>query len=632
MNVKLAFKILRQAPPGWLGQRLRLAAQARTGALKRAMPIAAWEKYTVAGAVAAFRVFPRLPQIASAPREAENILRGRFRFFSGQSFDLTFPPDWRLNPFTGARADSNAHWSVVPWDAAGDIKCVWELSRFAWVFPLLRAYAATRDERFAEGFWRLFEDFCQKNPPNSGIQWKCGQETALRMIHVCIAADAMRDAAASTPARQTFVATFVNASAERIAGHIDYALSQRNNHSISEAVGLFTAGTMFPRLPNAAKWRQQGGALLEKLAFEQIYADGSYLQHSFNYQRFSLSLLLWAHHVDALNGAMLPARFRERTLCCAEMMTSFIDPETGRMPNTGGNDGALLFSLNGCEYEDFRPAVQWACGKLAGRREFPAGPWDETAQWFDVQLPGDAQPVAPTSAPAGGHLHLAGIRSWGMLRCAHYKDRPFQADQLHLDIFHNGKPVALDPGTYAYNPQPPDDWDNPLTSAAVHNTVTVDGAEPMVRAGRFLWLDWAQGTVIEQSAGTIVAEHDGYQPVIHRRTVKVEDDRWTVTDELQGSGQHQFELHWLMADGDVQLQGNQVRIGNVQIRIETSAECALRLLREGKRTAGAGEAAADRYRGWYAPTYRVRVPAISVVASMSAQLPARFITQIQMHG
>ena len=85
--------------------------------------------------------------------------------------------------------------------------------------------------------------------------------------------------------------------------------------------------------------------------------------------------------------------------------------------------------------------------------------------------------------------------SWATIRVARFHSRPAHADQLHLDLWWRGINLAQDPGTYLYNSAPP--WENSLTSALVHNTVTVDGQEFMLRAGRFLYLDWAQGKVIK---------------------------------------------------------------------------------------------------------------------------------------
>ena len=62
----------------------------------------------------------------------------------------------------------------------------------------------------------------------------------------------------------------------------------------------------------------------------------------------------------------------------------------------------------------------------------------------------------------------------------------------------------------------------------------------MTKAGRFLWLDWANADVLdtnEDEHGRLtwaVAEHNGYRRfnAQHRRTVSVEGDRWTVRDQI----------------------------------------------------------------------------------------------------
>jgi len=68
-----------------------------------------------------------------------------------------------------------------------------------------------------------------------------------------------------------------------------------------------------------------------------------------------------------------------------------------------------------------------------------------------------------------------------------------------------GLNVAHDPGTYLYNAAPP--WDNALAGSDVHNTVTVDGGDQMLRAGRFLYLDWAQAQVVQGEAAQPAKEH-----------------------------------------------------------------------------------------------------------------------------
>ena len=64
----------------------------------------------------------------------------------------------------------------------GDLKFIFEPSIFLFVYPLVRAYALSGDERFPQVFWKVLEDWAAHSPPMSGPQWICGQECSLRIL------------------------------------------------------------------------------------------------------------------------------------------------------------------------------------------------------------------------------------------------------------------------------------------------------------------------------------------------------------------------------------------------------------------------------------------------------------------
>jgi len=91
-------------------------------------------------------------------------------------------------------------------------------------------------------------------------------------------------------------------------------------------------------------------------------------------------------------------------------------------------------------------------------------------------------------AETGGYYTLSSKTCFAFIRSATFRDRPGQADMLHLDLWHKGHNIAMDAGTFSYNA--PDPWNNPFAHSVYHNTVTVDGYDQMERAGKFLWLPW----------------------------------------------------------------------------------------------------------------------------------------------
>jgi asparagine synthase (glutamine-hydrolysing) len=208
-------------------------------------------------------------------------------------------------------------------------------------------------------------------------------------------------------------------------------------------------------------------------------------------------------------------------------------------------------------------------------------------------------------------------------------------------LWWHGINLARDAGTYLYNGEPP--WNNGLAGTAVHNTVMVDRRDQMRRAGRFLWLDWAQasGRLSAGNAGSpdrFEGEHDGYRHigVKHRRTVQcVAEDAWVVVDDLLGAGEHELRLHWLLSDLPIEVSANApycaVRIGeNVRFHwnIFSSSPGSAAVIRGGKKVAGDLVCEDQEILGWESPTYGERSPAISLLYRVRAPLPVRMVTAI----
>jgi hypothetical protein len=251
--------------------------------------------------------------LAQAVAAAEDVLQGRFALFGRQRIDVGFPPDWGAfvplvaNPPPPVRSD--AHWSALELDALpGDIKLVWELSRFEWAYALGRAYVFTGEERFAGGFWALLNSWRQTNPPNLGPQWISGQEVALRMMALIFAWRAFDPWLASDEARQGVLLETIEVHARRLPPSLSYALAQDNNHLLVEAAALLATGIAFPGLRRADSWRKQGRELLEQAVRRQFFADGGYMQHSANYARLALQAILWAAAGARRSGEPLSAR------------------------------------------------------------------------------------------------------------------------------------------------------------------------------------------------------------------------------------------------------------------------------------------------------------------------------------
>jgi hypothetical protein len=79
------------------------------------------------------------------------------------------------------------------------------------------------------------------------------------------------------------LAETIAAHAARIPPTLAYARAQNNNHLLTEAVGLYTAGAALAEHPRADYWRDLGWRWLNAALQSQIDGDGTYIQHSTNY-------------------------------------------------------------------------------------------------------------------------------------------------------------------------------------------------------------------------------------------------------------------------------------------------------------------------------------------------------------
>lgn len=434
--------------------------------------------------------------------EADLIARGRFRIFDHDLVEAGMPPRWNVSVLDGSTVDASVHWSKLSTAGPVDIKGVWELSRFAWVYPLVRAWVLDGEARHVETFWRLLEDWMEANPPNRGPQWMCGQEASMRLIAVAFALQAFRAHPATTDARLVLTVRLATATARRIRGHLAYAVSQANNHGISESLGLFTAGALWPRLDRSEAWREQG---LETL-FPQVEAlvdrqDGGFSQHSTNYHRLFLQLMTWAEVVLGAEGHLLPPRTRERVVRATEFLSDLLEPD-GTVPRYGADDSANLFPLSGLPAHDFRPALGAAQALFLGDRP-TAGPWDEAALLLLGPIPLTARVLARQEkvfcpvAGVGVLRHPRGTAFFREPSLRPWRHRPSQADQLHVSLRWDGAWLSEDVGTYSYAGAGPDDFG----SALHHNVVTVDRRGPMRKAGRFLWLPWTSCDLLLEPRG-----------------------------------------------------------------------------------------------------------------------------------
>jgi asparagine synthase (glutamine-hydrolysing) len=637
--------LYRQLGLRWLAFRFAYAFRLRTGIIRLQMPIYKWTdrpletwlKKNIPSHPDAYanwrkqnspQFFFDEPVGAGSPRpefcdsaiaEADRILNGEIKYFAHEFHKTGFPPDWHTAPtaFQPPQAISK-HWSQISDDGKVDIKFIWEPNRFGFIYTLVRAYVATNDEKYTEAFWQLISDWAEHNPPNTGANWKDGQEIALRLMAWTFGFYAFINSPSTTPERISQFTLYVAAQAERIYKNIAYAISTRSNHTISEAFGLWMVGLLFPELKDAEKYFSMGRDLLEQEAANQIFPDGSYSMYSLNYHRFILHLYLYAIQLGKINKSLFSNHLISSLSNSIAYLSQLIDPATGQMPVYGSNDGALVLPLNNCDFTDYRPLLQLGSVITTGERMFEEGEWDEDVFWLcgENAIEKKEERGKKLSAlrvlggdkfPGGGTYILRGANSKAVIRCTDFQERPSHADQLHVDLWLHGKNIACDAGTYLYSGE--GIWRNGLAHTSAHNTVTVDGKDQMKLVSRFVWTDWAQGNVLQQNDKLWHGEHNGYKPVNHKRAVMALDgDRWLIIDHLEANEPHHYSLHWLLSDAPFTENKN-----SIHLKYESSVIKIQTGLLNGEGKFSIVRADPNSARGWRSKYYGHKEPAISAL-------------------
>ncbi len=582
---------------------------------------------------------PRPDYGNTAIEEANKLLNGELKYFSHTYHQVGFPPNWSTLPTPlakhprGTAADdytkraaedgglsNTPHWSQISDDSPTDIKFIWEPNRFAFVYALVRAYAATADEKYPQAFWRLIQDWAEHNPPNSGANWKDGQEIALRLMAWTFGFYAFIHSPSTTPEHITQFTQLVAAQAERIHANIGYAISTRSNHTISEAFGLWMVGLLFPELKHAEKYFNLGKRLLEEEATKQIFPDGSYAMYSLNYHRFILHIYLYAIRLADINHSPFSKALQQSISNSITCLSRLIDPATGQMPVYGSNDGALVLPLNNCDFTDYRPLLQLGAVITTGEPMFEPGAWDEDVYWLcgvEIEKKEERRKKSFGDAfPDGGVYILHGENSKAVIRCTDFTSRPSHADQLHMDLWMGGHNIAIDAGTYLYSGE--GIWRNGLARTSAHNTVTVDDKDQMTMVSRFTWTNWAKGRVLKQRDNLWQGEHDGYKPVRHKRTVMaLEGDRWLVIDDLAANEPHHYILHWLLNDGKYGIEKLASQYGILLAPVTSKlVDSKIKIqmgLMEGEGKFSIIRADLNSTYGWRSRYYAHKEPAISLL-------------------
>ena len=484
------------------------------------------------------------------------------------------PPAWHVNPINGAAVSEpdRAWWLIPDFDpAVGDIKVIWEASRFDWVLSFAQQ-AATGSEEGLDKLNLWLKNWLAHNPPYFGPNWKCGQEASIRVMHLAMAALLLGQAKQSLPA----LLDTIELHLKRIEPTIRYAMAQDNNHGTSEAAALYIGGSWLAQQgrESGLNWQRFGEKWLENRAKRLIGIQGSFSQYSLNYHRVMLDTFImvevWRRHLE------LPAFSKtlyQRTQAATDWLFHFIDPKTGDGPNLGANDGARLLPLTATDYRDYRPSVQLAMVLFSKKRAYTEdASFNLPLQWLGIDLPEDTAELGTAKLfDDGGFAVLRKQKAMVMLRYPRFRFRPSQADALHVDLWLNGINLLRDAGSYSYNTDA--ELLNYFPGTASHNTIEFDARDQMPRLSRFLFGAWLKTSTLlpvtqDQQGVSVGAGYVDSKGAQHERRLLLSDTSLQVQDRLSGF-KEKAVLRWRLAPGNWKVEEQSITNGEHRLTVSS---------------------------------------------------------------
>ena len=564
-------------------------------------------------------------QLSVLKARARDRSADRFCLFHHTTLDYPGESRWHHDPESGEDWPTlHASRLLLQLAKRGDIKVVWEIGRFAWVFDLVRAWLMDRDERHIDLLFDLIAHFAEKNPLHIGPHWASEQEVAIRALMLVFVQEILAHGRLLTGRRLQLLHALMDLHGRYLYDELDYArIAIRNNHLIFGATGLYAMATCLPGHAASDRWSTAARDILLEAVDEQWYEDGGYVQPSNNYHRAAWHGMLWAHRIAVCRGdAQLANALRARAPMSLDLFLAQIDASSGRLPNWGANDGALVGAWTSCDYADFRPLVQ-ALAFLCDRElPFGRGAWDEEGLWFfgEAFLRADREPCtqpAEAQFPRQGiHVMRPSRETFAFMRCGSVISRyGQQADQLHVDLWRGGENIAVDAGSYNYSKS--GSVHNWFRGTSGHNTIVLDEQDQMIPHRKFKYLNWskavAESCEVPGADRAFVGVHDGYTRLdaafVHARLLMFVGGTWVVVDRVWPEGQVErairIRLHWQVAAGEMQQRGNAV---SVRRKAGTSTFAFFSDRAEFELTTCSGMASADEFDGWVSRYYNYKEP------------------------
>jgi hypothetical protein len=557
--------------------------------------------------------------------KADALTEGRFNLFVLNNLKIGQDIDFHKDYKSGLSAPRYKFGKSINYRDSkkiGDIKYIWEINRNLFLLTLALAYKKFNNKKYLLKYELYLKSWLDQNEFMKGVNWCSSLELGIRLINWVFCWLLINN-----DLDEELKVRWLD-SIYRHCWFIERNLSSyssANNHLIGEISGLFAASTVFPGFNKSFKWQNLSYRKLVQECERQNYPDGVNKEQAVSYQQFVLDFLIIAGLIGRTNNKHFPPEYWYRIEKMLEYLYALED-SNGNIPQIGDEDDGFVVDLNQKEFGTYRSLLNTGAyifnrnDFLKDRRHLD----DKT--FFFLSLGGydtgsKLKKIENTvyKFPDGGYYILGtnfkkkreqklifDCGPHGYLSISAHG----HADALSFTFFADGKPVFIDPGTYAYHVN--EKWRNYFRSTKAHNTLTIDGQNQSEITGNFMWGYKATANLVEYKEHySAKGTHDGYMrlkdKVKHTReiTYNKKNNFWEITDEISCAGKHKAVLFFHCSPKCKVIGKNKhykiIFPGGVcSFKIQSNMEVSLHKGEE------------DSCLGWYSPAYNLKIATTTI--------------------
>ncbi|MBP7937542.1 MAG: alginate lyase family protein [Phycisphaerae bacterium] len=524
-----------------------------------------------------------------------------------QTADQVVNHVFQWGPYEPADYGKDVDWKADP---RGDIEWVAAMYRFHWADPLARAYAATRDDKYAQAFVELTSDWIRKHPLEDwtathpvykswrGFAW-LDLQTGIRAGRMCNAFKILVHSEAFTP---EFLGVLLASLYDHQVKTRTIPMGMVHNKAIFEQRGFVNVATTFPEFKESRAWIELGMERARENLLEQVTVDGVQREWCGGYH-----LAVLNDAVDIMNqassaGVRVPDDYRRRVHAMYDYVFGIATPDLG-FPMFGDTARPLSATQDRSRWPLY--SVLFQASSLLGEPKYAA-----LARLDQKQLPTRAS-VAFRDAG------LCVMRSgWGpdQVYLAMHCPPPGisghdQPDNGTFELWAYGRWLMTDTGFYTYGHDAAGRaWHR---RTRVHQTLTLDEKDSRIKGTLKLWST-------SPTCDAAAFENEAYPDLLHRRSVWFVDHQWfVILDEAIGAASGRLDLHFQLAAGDATLNGQRklakTGFDDANVLVWTDPDAPVTMTEE---------------EGWFAWAYGQRKPRKAFRYRHASGAPAWFLTAL----